>query len=367
MGIILGAVFGLLLAAGAVTGCMLLYIGFREGSSGRKVGGGVSPRKGSSGRKVGGGISLAVAAVFLVLFIFIPFGFKQIETGEIAVVKVWGEAKETRGAGLQFRNIVSTNFVVYDLKTQQMNIDNEVYTKDAQPLKIQLALQYSIKADKVLEINRVYGTMEILATRIEKIAIEKAKVVLSNDTAMVLIETRAALSPKLFVEMKTIEEQYHITVENVVIVDMAFTDAFESAVEQKMIAEQEKLKAQYDKERAIIKAEQDLEVAKLDAEKALARAKGEADATLAIAQGDARALKAKTIEVARMLGFDITETVITIDGEDLLEYNIDFTGKSADEIKLISEYIRFIEYLTVWDGKLPQVVGDGVSILMPMP
>ena len=31
----------------------------------------------------------------------------------------------------------------------------------------------------------------------------------------------------------------------------------------------------------------------------------------------------------------------------------DFTGKSAEEIKLISEYLKYMEYLAKWDGKLP--------------
>ena len=73
-----------------------------------------------------------------------------------------------------------------------------------------------------------------------------------------------------------------------------------------------------------------------------------------IAEAQAEAIKLKSIEIARMLGFTIDESG-----------NIDFTGKSSAEINIISEYLKYVEYLEKWDGKLPQVVGDSTSIIMP--
>ncbi|MBQ9084169.1 MAG: hypothetical protein IJY24_00765, partial [Clostridia bacterium] len=76
----------------------------------------------------------------------------------------------------------------------------------------------------------------------------------------------------------------------------------------------------------------------------------------------------KSIEVARALGFNITETEITDESGVVtaVEYEIDFTGKSAEEVKLITENLKYIEYLDKWDGKLPSVMaGDSASILIP--
>lgn len=75
-----------------------------------------------------------------------------------------------------------------------------------------------------------------------------------------------------------------------------------------MIAEQQKLKAQYEKEKAVIEAEKELEVSKLAAQAAVAKAEGNAEAALAIATAEARAIKLKSVEIARMLGFSINET-----------------------------------------------------------
>jgi hypothetical protein len=77
----------------------------------------------------------------------------------------------------------------------------------------------------------------------------------------------------------------------------------------------------------------------------------------------------KSIEVARALGFTIKENeVLNDDGEFAgIEYEIDFEGKSAEEIQLITEYIKYIEYLSKWNGELPDVMtGDSANIMIPV-
>ena len=362
MAVFLGILFGVLFVA-ALLVCVVLF--FIEDSE-------------TKGARIGRWVSGLSFVAFLALFVFIPFGFKQVQTGEIAVVKVWGEAQTTKGAGLQFRNIISTKFVIYDVKTQQLDIENPVYTKDAQSCDTQLLVQYRLNPDQVLKIAAEYGTADVHASRITRVAREKTEVILTSYTAMELIEQRGNLSPAIMAEMKQLQDQYYITIENVVLVDLAFSDAFENAVEQKMMEQVavEKQKAEAEKAEILakqnatvakIKAENDLEVAKLNAQKALESAKGEANALLAIAEGEAKALKVKTIEVARMLGFDITSDIVNIDGEDFIEYNIDFAGKSADEIELISAYVKYIAWLESWNGVLPEVlVTDDISIIIPV-
>lgn len=309
-------------------------------------------------------ISIILGIVGILLFIFIPFSFHQIETGEVAVVKVWGNAKEVKGEGLNFDSWISTKYVKYDLKTQEINAEITAYSQDAQSMTAGLTVQFRIQADKVLDINKQYGELDVLTERIKAISEEKAKVVLASSSAMTLIETRSGLSAKVEEAIKGAITQYYIDVTMVAITDITFSDAFENTVEDKMIAEQEKLKAEYEKEKAIIQAEQALEVAKLEAEAKLAAAEGEAKALEEIAKAQANSIKLKSIETARMLGFTITETTT----EDGIVYDIDFNGKTQEEINAISEYLKYIEYLEVWTGELPNVVtGDGVSIMIPTP
>ena len=127
---------------------------------------------------------------------------------------------------------------------------------------------------------------------------------------------------------------------------------------------------EYEKETAIVNAEKELEVAKLNAEARIESAKADAQAQIEIAQAEARSIRLKSVEVARALGFTVTESLVTAeDGTQSMEYTIDFEGKTAEEVALITEYLKYIEYLSVWDGKLPATVitDGGASVILPLP
>ena len=210
----------------------------------------------------------------------------------------------------------------------------------------------------------------MLANRIQSIAIEKTKATLSSYSAMNIIETRSQISPQVEGIIKdAVNDEYCVEIVAVVLTNIDFSDAFEKTVEDKMIAEQEKLKAEYEKATAIVNAEKELEVAKLGAQAKLEKAKADAEAQIEVARAEAAAVKLKSIEVARALGFGIKEIEVT--GEEgtvtAIEYEIDFEGKSVEEIKLITDYLQYIEYLGKWDGKLPTVMtGDSASIMIPV-
>jgi regulator of protease activity HflC (stomatin/prohibitin superfamily) len=251
-----------------------------------------------------------------------------------------------------------------------MDISTQAYSKDAQTMLITMNVQYKIDDSKVIDIANQYGTIDLLANRIESIAIEKTKATLSSYSAMNIIETRSTISPLVEETIKAaVNEEYCVDIVAVVLTNIDFSDAFEKTVEDKMIAEQEKLKAEYEKETAIVNAEKELEVAKLQAQAKLERAKADAEAQIEVARAEAQTVKLKSIEVARALGFTINETEI-VDEDGIVtavEYEIDFDGKTAEEIQLITDYLKYIEYLAKWDGELPDVVaGDSASIMIPV-
>ena len=314
-----------------------------------------------------GTIIVLVAVVCLVLF---PSSFHTVEAGQIAVVKHLGEARNVRTAGTYFDFWITEKYELYDAKVQNMDIKTQAYSKDAQTMSIAMNVQYKIDDSKVIDIANQYGTIDLLANRIESIATEKAKATLSSYSAMNIIETRSTISPLVEETIKSaVNEEYCVDIVAVVLTNIDFSDAFEKTVEDKMIAEQEKLKAEYEKETAIVNAEKELEVAKLQAQAKLEKAKADAEAQIEVARAEAQAVKLKSIEVARALGFNIKELEIT-DADGVVtsvEYEIDFEGKTDDEIKLITEYLKYIEYLSKWNGELPGVVaGDSASIMIPV-
>ena len=252
-----------------------------------------------------------------------------------------------------------------------MDISTAAYSKDAQTMDISMTVQYQIDTTKAIEIANRYGTLSTLSNRILSVSIEKAKSTLSAYSAMTIIETRASISPEVEKAIKeSVDENYYVNIEAVVLTNIDFSDAFEQTVEDKMIAEQEKLKAEYEKETAIVNAEKELEVAKLSAEARIESAKADAQAQIEVARAEAQAIRLKSVEVARALGFTVTEEVVTGEDESQnVEYTIDFTDKTPEEIALITEYLKYVEYLSKWDGKLPStVITDGsASVILPLP
>ena len=311
-----------------------------------------------------------IALVAIVGLAIVPSSFHTVEAGEVAVVKHLGEAKVVRTAGTYFDFWLTEQYDYYDAKVQNMDIVTQAYSKDAQTMQIAMNVQYKIDLSKVIDIANEYGTIDLLANRIQSIAIEKTKATLSSYSAMNIIETRSTISPLVEQTIKSaVDDEYCVEIVAVVLTNIDFSDAFEKTVEDKMIAEQEKLKAEYEKETAIVNAEKELEVAKLQAQAKLEKAKADAEAQIEVARAEAESVKLKSIEGARALGFRIIENEITDDSGvvSAVEYEIDFEGKSAEEISLITEYLKYIEYLDKWDGKLPSVVtGDSASIMLPI-
>ncbi len=301
-----------------------------------------------------------VAGIFALLFACIPFSFHTVEAGEIAVVKHLGKATKVRSAGTYFDFWLTETYVKYDAKVQNLEIPSQAYSKDAQTMMIAMTVQYKIDATKAIEIANQYGSVHVLANRIESVATERAKATLSSYSAMEIIENRSNISPKVEDVIKqAVTQEYCVDIVAVVLTNIDFSDAFEQTVENKMIAEQEKLKAEYEKETAIINAQKELEVAKLAAQ-----------AKVEVAKAEAVALQRKSVEVARALGFTIIEKEIKDENGIVtdIEYTVDFTGQSDEKVALITEYLKYMEYVAKWDGKLPTVVsGDSASIFIPMP
>lgn len=255
-------------------------------------------------------------------FMCIPFSIHTVQTGEIAVVKHLGEAKAIRTAGTHFDFWLTEAYQKYDAKVQNIDILTAAYSSDAQTMNIQMTMQYQIMPDKVMDIANQYGSLEMLQNRLQSIAIEKAKTVLSSRKAMDIISDRAAMSPAVEQAIRSaIDESYFVNVTAVVLTNIDFSDAFELAVEQKMIAEQNKLKAAYENETKIAQAE-------ADAKAKIAAAEGEAQAKIVAAEAEKKA-------------------------NEMLEQSI------TDKILQKS-------YLDKWDGKLPEVMGgDNLDIMIP--
>ena len=275
-------------------------------------------------------VLVSLIAVALLALVLVPSSFRTVETGEVAVVKHLGLAKEVKTPGTYFSFWLTDTYEYYDTKVQNVDIVTAAYSSDAQTMNIQMTLQYQVMNDKVLNVANQYGSLDTLQNRIQSIAIEKTKSILSSYKAMDIIANRAAMSPAVEEAIiNAVGDEYFVNIVAVVLTNIDFSEAFEQAVEDKMIAEQAKLKAEYENDTKIAQAAAEAE-AKLKAAQAeieIAKAKAEALKIAAEAEADANAI-----------------------------LNESLTDKILQE-----------KYLEKWNGELPDIMtgADGASIFIP--
>lgn len=258
-------------------------------------------------------IKLAVVGICILSIgvITLPFSFHTVDATEIAVVRSLGKIKDVRGAGTSFDLWMTNSYSKYDTKVKEVNLDDMAYSSDAQQMTLNIKFQYQIIPDKVIDIAKQYGSLGTLEARITPVVRDKVKAVLSKSTAMNIISTRETLSGAAFEAVKeALDDTYFVNITSVAITNIDFSDQFESAVEEKMIAEQKQLKAEYENATKIAKAE------------------AEAKAKILAAEGTAKA-------------------------NELLQKTL--TDKVLQEM-----------YINKWDGKLPQVVaGEDATLMIP--
>lgn len=275
---------------------------------------------------VGTGICSVVAVIAIIAFFIVPFSFHTVDTGEVAVVKHLGEAREVKEAGTHYNLWITDKYIKYDTKVRTLDLTLMAYSSDAQTMDITMSVQYQIMKDKALDISKQYGTIEALENRITAISMEKTKSAMSGYKAMDIIAQRAEMSPMVEdIIQNAIGEEYFVNVIAVALTNIDFSDAFEKAVEDKMIAEQAKLKADYENETKIAKAEAEAAAKQKTAEANIKIAEAEAQAQLIRAEAEA--------EANRIIAESITQEIL-------------------DKI-----------YAEAWNGELPKVVGSGEIIL----
>lgn len=271
-------------------------------------------------------LPLVLAMLSLIALIVVPFSIRTVDTGEIAVVKRLGKVHSVETAGTHFNFWAIDKYVIYDAKVQNIETSTMAYSSDAQTMDVAMTIQYQILGDKVVDIATHYGSLEALQSRIGSVVIEKTKAVLSSYKAMDIIANRAAVSPAVEDAIKNaVGEEYCVDITTVALTNIDFSNAFEQAVEDKMIAEQTKLKADY---------ENQTKIAKVEAE-AAAELKA-AQAKIEIAKAEAEAIK--------------------IEAEAQAEANKIIDASLTD--KIIDKQMA-----DAWDGKLPAVVGEADMML----
>jgi len=208
-----------------------------------------------------------VSGVAFFLFTIVAAAFTVISAGHTGVQVTFGEVNMTPlSEGVHFVNPLSSIKDV-DVRLQKSQLSGaSAGTKDLQQVHTDIVVQYRLNAAKVPHIYKEFGLNvddKVLGPGIN----EAFKSITGHYTSEELITKRDEVSLAITEHLRTKMAPFNIDVSGVSLVNFGFSADYQKAIESKVIATQNKLKA-----------EQDLERIKVEANSRIAQAKGEAEA-----------------------------------------------------------------------------------------
>lgn len=219
---------------------------------------------GETEKKIQRGIGWGIAIFFILLTLLLSF--YTIPAGYRGVVLTFGKPSEAvAGEGLHLKIPYAQSVKKMEVRTQKLEVEADSSSKDLQDVTTIVALNYHIRA---YDTNKLYQEIgrEYRERVIHPTIQEAVKSIQAKFTAEELITKRPEVREgiKEFIREKL--EKYYVDVDDFNIVDFAFSDEFDEAIEQKVTAEQLKLKADMDLKRIEVEAEQKIASATGEAE-----------------------------------------------------------------------------------------------------
>ena len=188
------------------------------------------------------GIPMAVLFL-LVCFIVMCNPFVMVGPGERGIKIRLGEVQpESYGEGLHFIFPFIQKFRTMDVKTQKNASKTAVYTKDIQQAYITYVINYNVQPDNVNKLFQEVGldyTSKILTPVVEG----TIKDIIGKWNAQDLIANREKATGDILFKLQEQLVDNYITVTDFQMTEIAYSSVFEKAIESKVTAEQEALRA----------------------------------------------------------------------------------------------------------------------------
>lgn len=267
------------------------------------------------------GIITFVVIAFIVLFI-IFLAVYTVPAGYRGVILTFGKPSEViSGEGLHFKVPFAQSIKKLEVRTQKIESESDSSSKDLQDVKTVIALNYHLNPGKVNKLYQEIGKdykIRVIDPSIQ----ESVKAVSARFTAEELVTRRPEVRKGIQEFLTQKLEKYHILVDDFNIVNFQFSEEFDNAIEQKVTAEQLKLKADRDLQRIAVEAEQ-------------VKTQSEAEAYSLKIKNDALRDSPDLVRLKQI---------------EVLEKSVEVQRQAVEK----------------WDGKLPAVTGSGALPLIEL-
>jgi regulator of protease activity HflC (stomatin/prohibitin superfamily) len=307
----------------------------------------ISSKKSSYGKsvvfKVTGKSYLAFFFLFIAMFGFVT----QVDANMVGIVYDpfnGGVQDATLSEGIHW---ISPFQKITKITTKNRTRQVETFgqTEDAIYATFQMTIIYKIETSAAGRFFRATSAPDIESVDFQSLvkeALQRNAVkfdiyeILGSDLDLLRSETEADMK-EIFLT------RYSITIISLSLDDVDAGPQIEAIIQNKAQAIQQIEIAQKEKEKAEIDAQTLLVEAQAEADALLIAKEAEAEGIILIANANAEAIKSKLDEVLLTLGLDPN------------------TGLTEAELKIVVEYMAYLEYLVVWNGELPTVVTDGTQ------
>src|SRR5512143_2953604 len=193
--------------------------------------------------------------------------FVEVPAGNVGVVTNFGQVQTvTLEPGLHVVIPIYQRVTNVDTRVQPHEFQEiDAASKELQTVKLTGVMNYHIDGQFASDLFQRVGT-DFIKTVVPDYSV--------NDILAKRDEIRSLAKAQLAANLA----QYHIIVDDIYIANIAFSDAFQQAIEAKQVAQQ-----QVQTEQQILAQKQ------IQAQQAVAQAKGQADAPVTLAEGQAKA------------------------------------------------------------------------------
>lgn len=231
-------------------------------------------------------IKYIVIGVISLLIVVILFGsIRTVPTGYVGIKTIFGKVQDdVIQEGLNFKKPFIEKIVKIDCRTKKIETDSGSASKDLQDVSLKIVVNYNVKKETANKLYQEVGnTFEDVL--VKPAILESVKSITAQYTAEELITKRKEVSALM---QKTLKEKIEARGFNIVdlsITDLNFSDAYNKAIEEKQVAQQNAQKAKYQ-----------LEQAKIDNQKKIENAKAEAE----VMKQQNKEITEKTLELKRL-------------------------------------------------------------------
>lgn len=200
--------------------------------------------------------SWIIVGLSTILLLIVLFGFWfTVGAGEIGVVTRFGEVQRVAESGFNFKFPFIDSVTMMETRIQKEEVNSSAVTKDLQDVDAALALNYSIDKETALKLYKEVG-VNYKDNIINPVLHESFKAGTAQYTAEGLITNRSEAKEKILGVVKNRLEGYGIVIADLNITNLNFSDAFNKAIEEKAVAQQQVEKAKQDLERVKVEADQ---------------------------------------------------------------------------------------------------------------